>query len=183
MGIAERIRKKVRMWRFAHATPTERGKMLHEGYFENNAKVGEGCECHPRVPPFGSEPYLVTLGNHVRITEGVKFCTHDGGMWVLRNREDMKDADYFAPIVVEDNVHIGWNAIIMPGVRIGSDSVIGCGAVVTKDVPSGSIAVGVPARVVRSTEEYYTKYKPLVDHVKSMKPAEKKVYLSEKYSR
>ena len=60
----------------------------------------------------------------------------------------------FGPIVVKDNVHIGWNAIIMPGVTIGNNCVIGCGAVVTHDIPDNSIAVGVPAKVIKSTDEY-----------------------------
>jgi maltose O-acetyltransferase len=55
-----------------------------------------------------------------------------------------------APITVGDNVWLGGGAIVLPGVTIGADSVIGAGAVVTKDVPPGVIAVGNPARVVRS---------------------------------
>ena len=54
------------------------------------------------------------------------------------------------PITVEDNVWIGGGAIILPGVRIGENSVIGGGAVVTKDIPANSVAVGNPARVIRT---------------------------------
>lgn len=54
------------------------------------------------------------------------------------------------PVVIEDNVWIGARAIILPGVRIGTGAVIGAGAVVTKDVPPRSVAVGNPARVIRS---------------------------------
>jgi len=57
------------------------------------------------------------------------------------------------PITIEDNVWIGGLAVICPGVRVGQDSVIGAGAIVTKDVPPGSIAVGNPARVVRSVHD------------------------------
>jgi maltose O-acetyltransferase len=55
-----------------------------------------------------------------------------------------------APITIGDNVWLGGGAIVLPGVTIGGDSVIGAGAVVTKDVPAGVVAVGNPARVVRS---------------------------------
>jgi maltose O-acetyltransferase len=55
-----------------------------------------------------------------------------------------------APIAIGDNVWIGGGAIVLPGVTIGDDSVIGAGAVVTDDVPAGVVAVGNPARVVRS---------------------------------
>ena len=54
------------------------------------------------------------------------------------------------PIVVEDRVWIGSNAVVLPGVRIGYGSVIGAGSVVTRDVPPMSVAVGSPARVIRT---------------------------------
>lgn len=54
------------------------------------------------------------------------------------------------PIVIGDNVWLGGGAIIMPGVTIGENSVIGAGAVVTKDIPANVVAVGNPARVIRS---------------------------------
>lgn len=54
------------------------------------------------------------------------------------------------PITIEDNVWLGGGAVVCPGVRIGENSVIGAGAVVTRDVPANSLAVGNPARVIRS---------------------------------
>lgn len=57
------------------------------------------------------------------------------------------------PVVIEDNVWIGDKAIILPNVTIGKGSIIGAGAVVTKDVPSYSIAVGNPARVIKTIEK------------------------------
>ncbi len=58
-----------------------------------------------------------------------------------------------APVVIGWNVWIGANATILPGVTIGDDAVVGAASVVTKDVPAGAIAVGSPARVVRSVPE------------------------------
>ena len=59
----------------------------------------------------------------------------------------------YAPIVIEDGAHIGIGSIIMPGVTIGKGAVIGAGSVVTKDIPPYCVAVGVPAKVIRSFEE------------------------------
>jgi maltose O-acetyltransferase len=56
------------------------------------------------------------------------------------------------PITIEDNVWLGGGVIVMPGVRIGRDSVIGAGAVVTRDVPPLSVAVGSPARVIKTID-------------------------------
>ena len=81
---------------------------------------------------FGSEPYLITIGDHVRITAEARFITHDGGVWVFRNEEKMKDVDVFGTIEIGNNVHLGNDVIIMPNVKIGDNVVIGCGAVVTK---------------------------------------------------
>lgn len=113
------------------------------------AKIGENCRlisCD-----FGSEPYLVTLGDHVSATD-TGFVTHDGGVWVFR--DEWPDADLMGPITVGDNVFFGSGALVMPGVTIGSDVVVGARSLVVKDVPSGSVVVGVPARVLRSTDEY-----------------------------
>lgn len=142
-------------------------------------KLGKNCEIYSSVV-FGTEPYLIEIGNNVRITDGVKFVTHDGGLWVLRNMyEDMKKADYFGKIIIKDNVHIGWNTVIMPGVTIGYNCIIGCGAVVTKDIPDNSVAVGVPAKVIESVEDYYNKKKDSCVMTKSLNILEKKKYLLE----
>ena len=58
-----------------------------------------------------------------------------------------------APIVVGDNVWLGGGAILCPGVTIGDDTVVGAGAVVTRDLPAGVIAVGTPARILREIGE------------------------------
>ena len=59
---------------------------------------------------------------------------------------------YSAPVVIEDRVWIGARAIILKGVRIGHDAVIGAGAIVTRSIPPSSVAVGQPARVIRKIE-------------------------------
>lgn len=142
--------------------------------------IGKDCEIYQDVS-FGSEPYLITIGNNVRITKGVSFVTHDGGVWTLRKMGLLEDADVFGRIIIGNNVHIGFNCIIMPGVTIGDNCVIGCGAVVTKDIPSNSIAVGVPARRIKSIYEYCEKSKNHCDFTKHMNKHEKKRYLIEKY--
>jgi acetyltransferase-like isoleucine patch superfamily enzyme len=60
---------------------------------------------------------------------------------------------------VGDNVYFGIRTIVMPGVNIGSRCIIGAGSIVTKDIPSNSVAVGVPARVIKTTDEYLEQMK------------------------
>jgi acetyltransferase-like isoleucine patch superfamily enzyme len=111
--------------------------------------VGENCRlisCD-----FGSEPYLVTIGDHVSAT-GVSFVTHDGSVWVFR--DEWPDADLMGPIVVGSNVFIGADAMIMPGVTIGDNVVIGARSLVTADIPPNTVAAGVPAKPLRPLSEY-----------------------------
>jgi acetyltransferase-like isoleucine patch superfamily enzyme len=108
-------------------------------------------------PNFGSEPYLVSIGRHVTIAGRVIFITHDGATWVFRDRPGMKSVISYGRITIHDNCFIGYGAILLPGVSIGPNSVVAAGAVVTKDVPPGTIAGGVPANVLCTVEDYAQK--------------------------
>ncbi len=144
--------------------------------------IGQHCEIY-KSATFGSEPYLITLGDYVRVNSGVVFVTHDGGMWVLRNMKLAINGDRFGRITVGNNVHIGTNAIIMPNVTIGNNCIIGCGAIVTKSIPDNSVAVGVPARVIESIDEYYKKNEQSFFYTKNMSASEKRDFLIKQYSK
>lgn len=138
-------------------------------YRKQGAVIGENCEF--RGASLGSEPYLVTIGNHCRLNKGVQIVTHDGGVWVLRGKSELPDhekIDKFGRVTIGNNVHIGTNAMIMPGVTIGDNVIVGCMAVVTHDVPSNSVAVGVPARIVETVDEYESKNKDKFDYIKKL---------------
>ncbi|MBN8694113.1 MAG: acyltransferase [Bacteroidetes bacterium] len=101
---------------------------------------------------FGSEPYLIEIGDNVTITSGVKFQTHDGGVALFRN--EIQGLNVFGNIKIGNNVFIGEDAMIMYGVTIGDNVVIGARSVVTKSVPANTVVAGVPARVIKTLEEY-----------------------------
>lgn len=155
-----------------------RADLIREHY---DVIMGEDCEIYDEVS-FGSEPYLIEIGNQVRVTNGVRFITHDGGVWVLRNLGLEKNADIFGKIKIGDNVHIGSDVVIMPDITIGNNVVIGVGAVVTKDIPSNTVAAGVPAKQIRTLEEYHEKNFKKIDYTKNLSQNEKKNYLLKKYS-
>ena len=106
---------------------------------------------------FSAEPYLVTLGDNVFISVDAKFICHDGS--VLPFRKDIPDLDITKKITVGRNVFIGSGAVILAGVNIGDNCVVGANALVTKDVVSGSIVGGNPAKMIKSTNEYLEKAK------------------------
>ena len=135
-------------------------------------EVGDNCRLNG--VSFGSEAYLVKIGNHVSATK-VHFETHDGGMWIFREKHS--DWDKIKGITVGDNVYIGFDCMIMPGVTIGNNVVIGAKTVVTKDIPDNVVVVGVPGRILKTTDEYYNKIRNEVINTKKMTNEEKRRYL------
>lgn len=110
-------------------------------------KIGSKCIIHTHF--FSTEPYLVEIGNHCAIASGVRFLTHDGGVWIMR--DEYPRMDIFGKIKVGDNTFIGVNTLILPNSEIGSNCVIGSGSVVRGKIPDNSVAFGNPAKVVFKT--------------------------------
>ena len=107
---------------------------------------------------FGSEPYLIHLHKHCRISMDVMFITHDGGTWAFRNdNEKYKHIIKYGKIEVGEYSFVGARSTILPGVTIGSYCVVGAGSLVNKDVPDGTVVAGVPAKFICTTEEYAEK--------------------------
>lgn len=129
---------------------------------------------------FSTEPWIITIGKNVYITDGCKFITHDGGTLIFR--QYVPDLEITKPIVVGDNVYFGNNVIVLPGVTIGSNVVIGAGAVVTKDIPDNCVAAGVPARVIKTAEEYFEKLKRESLHLGHLYDEEKDRQLRKYYN-
>ncbi|MEJ7689889.1 MAG: sugar O-acetyltransferase [Nocardioidaceae bacterium] len=88
----------------------------------------------------------ITIGGFCQIGPNVQFLTPIHPLGAQRRRDLWEKA---APITIGQNVWIGGGVIVCPGVTVGDDTVIGAGAVVTKDLPGGVLAVGNPARVIR----------------------------------
>lgn len=145
-------------------------------------RIGRECDIYPKIE-WGSEPYLISIGDQVRIAQGVNFVTHDGGSWVLRkNGEIPYDACRYGCINIGNNVHIGINAMIMPNVTIGDNVIVGCGAIVTKNVPNNCVVAGVPARVIETLDEYKEKNVNLMDRAVKLSWQKRREVLTTKFN-
>lgn len=143
---------------------------------DKGVKVGSNCRFYS--VNFSSEPYLIEIGNHVTITEGVQFITHDGGAWVLRGLyEEYKHCNILGKIKIGDNVFIGVNTIIMPGIEIGDNCIIAAGSVITKSFNSNQIIGGIPAKVIKPLEEYIKMNKNYLVNTKNLNNEERKEFI------
>lgn len=148
------------------------------------AKIGNKCRVlDDPFNVFGTEPYLVSIGNHVELTHGVRLVTHDGSVWVLRELySECRKIDRFGKIVIGDNVFLGVGTIVLPGVTIGNNVIVGAGSVVTKDIADNKVYAGVPARPINNIEEFRKKVIGSgVDESKEMSNKEKERYIREKH--
>lgn len=120
---------------------------------KQGATVGDGCVFFTRS--LGSEPYLVTIEDEVLVSDGVRFYTHDGGVWSLP--DSAGQVNKYGRIRIGRRAFIGAQAILLPGANVGERSIIGAGAVVAGEIPPGVVAAGVPAHVLMTVEEYAEK--------------------------
>jgi acetyltransferase-like isoleucine patch superfamily enzyme len=124
------------------------------------ARIGHGCSIYTTPHNFGTEPWLIEIGNNVTLGQGVLLITHDGTSRLFRDcLPGMSPfGNRFSTIVIRDNCFIGDHAILLPGVEIGPDSAVGAGSVVTKTVPPRTIVAGNPARPIKTLDEYIEGY-------------------------
>jgi len=99
----------------------------------------------------GIFPELAYIGKNCIFAPRSVLMTHDASYYLLTGEYRVE------PIHIGDNCFIGYGVIIMPGVTIGDNVIIGAGSIVTKDIPSDSVAVGAPAKVTCTIEEYLAK--------------------------
>lgn len=160
------------LYDFNHTRPSQR-KERDEILKKLLAEVGEGCYIEPplhanwgKYTHLGNNVYAnfnltlvddtdLYIGDNVMIGPNVVLTT---GTHPIEPGLRKRVAQFNVPVYIGDNVWIGAGAVVMPGVHIGENSVIGAGSVVTKDIPANVVAVGNPCRVMREIGEHDRKY-------------------------
>lgn len=160
------------LYDFNQTRPSE-GEKRQEILKKLFAEIGTNCYIEPplhanwgRHVHMGNDVYVnfnltlvddadIHIGNNVMFGPNVVVDTAAHPIHPdIRKRQ----IQFNVPVTIEDNVWIGAGAIILPGVRIGENSVIGAGSVVTKDIPANVVAYGSPCRVIREIGERDMKY-------------------------
>ncbi len=127
----------------------------HRVTIRENSKIGKWVQLGTLVDVQGD----CEIGDYVRTNSNIfigKYTIIKNFVWifpfVVFTNDPHPPSDYWVGAVVEDYAAIGAGSIILPGVKIGKDSLVGAGSIVTKDVPEGKVVIGSPARVVGSVE-------------------------------
>ena len=126
--------------------------------------MGNNCLIMDRKVPLYAK--LISLGNNVRIASDVHFTTHDithsmlnccRGDVTLTQRGGTKYPEKVGCIAIGDNVFIGSGTRILYNIRIGSNVIIGANSLINKDIPDNSVVAGVPAKVIKTFDDYLEK--------------------------
>lgn len=116
-------------------------------------KLGKDVKIFERVY-FGSEPYLIEIGDKTQIAGGTRFVNHGGTTMTLRRLPGFEDVRIFGRIKIGKNCTIGSNCVIQQDVEIGDNCILGAGSVLTHSISSNTVFSGNPARFICSVEQY-----------------------------
>jgi maltose O-acetyltransferase len=124
------------------------GKISILFYRMRGTKIGKNCGIGHRVYIEETVPWLVEIGDNVVIGPRTTITAQDGSYH--RSNPDLPKI--YKKVIIEDNVYIGAGVNIIRGVTIGKNSIIGAGSVVIRSIPPNSLAVGNPARVIKTID-------------------------------
>ena len=153
-----------RMWHTLRLYTILRAPKRTEYFKKNNIfhSMGENCSIMDRKVPLFAK--LISLGNNVRLASDVHFLTHDGTHRVLNkmngliaSRNGKMYPEKVGCIEIGDNVFIGSGTYITYNVKIGSNVIVAAGSLINKDIPDKCVVAGVPARIIKTFDEYLKK--------------------------
>lgn len=155
--------KGKRLWQtlrlFTILEPVKRTEYMRRNHIF--ASLGDNCSIEDRIIPLYAK--CIRIGNNVRLASHVLFVTHDVSHFVVNNMCEnslgFQLQEKIGCIDIGNNVFVGTNTTILYDVKIGNNVIIGAGSLVNHDIPDNSVAVGVPARVIYSFEEFVKKRK------------------------
>lgn len=122
---------------------------------KNGLQMGENTQINSGFNIDSTWPWLISIGDNVTISTNVTILAHDASTNIVHQSTRL------GRVAIGNNVFVGTRAVILCGVTIGENVVIGAGSVVTHDLPSNGVYAGVPAQKICTIEEYKEKYQKL----------------------
>ena len=122
---------------------------------ENGLSIGRNTVINAGFSIDSAWPWLISIGDDVTISTNVTILAHDASTNIVRQSTKL------GRVKIGNNVFVGTRAVILCGVTIGDNVVIGAGCVVTHDLPSNGVYAGAPAKRICTIEEYRKKYEEL----------------------
>lgn len=116
-------------------------------------KVGKSFNMPDKIY-FGTEPYLIEIGDNVNIAGGVRFVNHGGTTTLLRKLPGYEEARILGRIKIGNNCTIGLNCVIMQDVQIGNNCILGANSVLSQSMPDNTVFIGNPAQLLCTIEDY-----------------------------
>lgn len=129
----------------------------HETYIKicrhNGLKLGTNAIIRRNVN-FGSEPFLIEIGDDSRIASGTTFVNHSGAAVNLRKLEGYSEVRNFGKIKIGKNCAVGVNCVILSDVQVGNNCILGANSVLSESMPDNTVYAGNPAKYVCEIEDY-----------------------------
>ncbi len=134
-----------------------RGERSLAWYVARGMTVGKNVDFQHGVRFDYSHAWLITIGDNVTIAPEAYLIAHDASTIMALGHARIGN------IVIGSRVFVGARTVVLPGVSIGDDVIVGAGSVVTKSIPSGSVAAGNPARIIGNTSDFIDRNRVLME--------------------
>lgn len=134
-----------------------RGEVTTDRLVKMGLKVGDNFKRMQGCTIDYAHCWLISIGDNVTLAPRVNIIAHDASTKMPLGYTKIGLVD------IGNNVFVGADTIILPGVKIGNDVIIGAGSVIAKDIPDNCVSVGNPAKIIGNTDEYLLKNKKLME--------------------
>lgn len=153
MRLFSLIKRHLFILKLRRASAHQRAELMRNRFFH----LGENVELY--TLDFGTEPYLISIGDNVVCATGVTFVNHDVSCFRMADYLGVprNQVDKVGPIILKDNCFVGARTMLMPGCSVGRNSVVAAGSIVTKTIPDNEVWGGTPAKFIMTTAEYAKK--------------------------
>lgn len=153
MSLIKKIRHQIFRIRVILANSRQRAELYRDKFYFLGKNV---ALCTKYI---GGEPYLISIHDNVTVGANVKFINHDGSCFQCARYLGIESSkvDKVGSIELMDNCFIGAYSILMPNTRVGKNSIIAAGSVVSGHIPDNEVWGGIPAHFIMSTETYANK--------------------------